>query len=55
MKDIADIITDKILPNAQHLITPAAKLEEGKMIIEVNVKKGDSLYYIKRYGRSVTG
>lgn len=55
MKNIADIITDKILPNAQHLITPIAKLEEGKMIIEISVKKGDSLYYIKRYGRSASG
>ncbi len=55
MKTIFDTITDKILPNAQELITPVAKYIDGKMIIEVDVKKGNALYYIKKYGRSSTG
>lgn len=55
MKNIADVITDKILPNAQELIGPIAKYVDGKMIIEVSVKKGNALYYIKKYGRSSTG
>ncbi len=55
MKNIADIITDKILPNAQELIYPVAKYVDGKMIIEVSVKKGTALYYIKKYGRSASG
>lgn len=55
MKNIADVITDKILPNAQDLISPAAKYVDGKIIIEVSVKKGNALYYIKKYGRSSSG
>ena len=55
MKNIADVVTDKILPNAQEFISPVAKFVDGKMIIEVSVKKGNALYYIKKYGRSSTG
>ncbi len=55
MKNIADVIADKILPNAQEFISPVAKYIDGKMIVEVNIKKGNSLYYIKKYGRSSTG
>ncbi len=55
MKTIFDTITDKILPNAQELITPVAKYIDGKMIIEVDVKKGNALYYINKYGRSSKG
>ncbi|MDE6407968.1 MAG: putative DNA binding domain-containing protein, partial [Anaeroplasmataceae bacterium] len=55
MKNIADIISNGILPNPQELIEVSAKYEAGKMIIEVKVSKGDSLYYIKKYGRSSKG
>ncbi len=52
MKRISDIITTCILPNPQDLIKMTAKYEEEKWIIEVNINKGKSLYYISKYGRS---
>ncbi len=55
MKRISDIITTCILPNPQDLIKMTAKYEEEKWIIEVNIKKGKSLYYISKYGRSSKG
>lgn len=55
MKKISDIISTGILPNPQELISVSAKYEEGKFIIEIQVKKGDSLYYINKYGRSSKG
>lgn len=55
MRDIADIITTKILPNPQEFISTKAIFEQNKMVIVIEVKKGTSLYYIKRYGRSATG
>ena len=55
MKKISDIITDKILPNPQELINVSAKLIKDKFIIEVEVKKGNALYYISKYGRSSKG
>lgn len=39
MKKISDIISTGILPNPQEYVNASAKLEEGKWIIEVNVKK----------------
>lgn len=44
MKKISDIISTGILPNPQELISVSAKYEDGKFLIEVKVKKGDSLY-----------
>ena len=55
MKKIADIISTGILPNPQELINVFAKYEDGKYVIEVNVKKGHALYYINKYGRSSKG
>lgn len=55
MKEIADIITTKILPNPQDLINYSARVVDDKTIIEIKVKKGPSLYYIKKYGKSATG
>ena len=46
MKKISDIISTGILPNPQELVCVSAKYEEAKFIIEVQVKKGSSLYYI---------
>ena len=48
MKKIADIIVNNILPSCQELINISAKYVEGKMIIEIQVKKGRVLYYIKK-------
>lgn len=55
LKEISDVITDKILPNCKEYVHPSAFLEDGKMIIKVEVKKGNSLYYIKKFGRSASG
>lgn len=55
MRDIADIITTKILPNPQEFIETKAIYEQGKLIIVIDIKKGNHLYYIKKYGRSATG
>ena len=55
MKKISDVITTGILPNPQELINVVARYEGRKYVIEVTVKKGHSLYYIKKYGRSSKG
>lgn len=55
LQEIADIITTQILPNPQELIEIGTKYVEGRSVIEVKVKKGCTLYYIKKYGRSATG
>ena len=49
MKKISDIISTGIMPNPQELVNVSAKYEEGKFIVEVQVKKGSSLYYINKY------
>jgi len=54
-KKIADIITTQILPNPQSLIELGTKYVDGKNIIEIKIKKGNALYYIKKYGRSAAG
>ena len=54
-KRIADIITTQILPNPQSFIELGTKYVDGKNVIEIKVKKGNSLYYIKKYGRSAAG
>lgn len=55
MKEILDIIVNNILPSCQELINISAKYIEGKMIIEMQVKRGRTLYCIKKYGRSSKG
>lgn len=55
MKKISDIISTGILPNPQELISVTAIYEDRKIIIKVDVKKGNALYYISKYGRSSKG
>ena len=55
MKKISDIVSNSISPNPQELIKVRAIYEENKFVIEVAVKKGTSLYYINKYGRSSKG
>lgn len=55
LKKISDIITTDILPNPQELIKIYVILENNQFVIQVKIKKGNSLYYIKKYGRSVKG
>jgi predicted HTH transcriptional regulator len=55
LKKISDIITMQVIPNPQEFVEIGTKYIEGKHIIEVNIKKGNALYYIKKYGRSGNG
>ena len=55
LRNIADIVTTQILPNPQDNIKIGTVYENGKQVIEVSIKKGNGLYYIKKYGRSSTG
>ena len=54
-KKIADIITTQIIPNAQDVTQIGTLYVDGKNIVSVQVKKGNALYYIKKYGRSSQG
>lgn len=54
-KRIADIITTQILPNPQEYVTLGTQYVDGKNVVVISVRKGKSLYYIKKYGRSAAG
>ena len=55
LRRISDLITDQISPNPQEYIAVTTKEIDEKDIIVIEVNKGNNLYYIKKYGRSVTG
>lgn len=55
LQKIGDIITMQILPNPQDYVELGTKYIDGKHVIEVKVKKGRYLYYIKKFGRSANG
>lgn len=55
LKKIADIIENQILPESSSFVELGTKYIENKHIIEIKVRKGASLYYIKKYGRSSQG
>jgi predicted HTH transcriptional regulator len=55
LKKISDIITMQVVPNPQEFVEIGTKYIEGKHVIEIKVKKGNALYYIKKYGRSGSG
>ena len=55
LKKIADMIESQILPDSSSFVELGTKYIENKHIIEINVQKGESLYYIKKYGRSSQG
>ena len=55
LRKISDIITDQILPNPQSYIKVVSKEINEKEIIQIEVKKGNALYYIRKYGRSTKG
>lgn len=55
LRNVADIITTQILPNPQEFVKIGTIYKSGKQVIEVSVKKGNRLYYIKKYGRSSAG
>lgn len=55
LKKIADIIENQILPESSSFVELGTKYIENKHIIEIKARKGESLYYIKKYGRSSQG
>ena len=55
LKKIVDIIENQILPESSSFVELGTKYIENKHIIEIKVRKGESLYYIKKYGRSSQG
>ena len=54
-KQLSDIITTQILPNPQEFIELGSVFIDGKNVVKISVKKGNALYYIKKYGRSGSG
>ena len=55
LKKIADILESQILPDSRSFVELGTKFIEQKHVVEIKVQKGDSLYYIKKYGRSSQG
>ncbi len=55
LKKIADIIENQILPDPRPFVDLGTKFVDQKHVVEIKVKKGDGLYYIKKYGRSAQG
>lgn len=55
LRVISDIITDQISPRCVSFVKPRREVIEGKNIIRIDVKKGNQLFYIKKYGMSENG
>ena len=55
LKKVADVIENQILPDSRPFVELGTKFVEQKHVVEIKVKKGDGLYYIKKYGRSAQG
>ena len=55
LKKIADIIDTQILPDARDFVELGTRYINQKHVIEIKIKKGENLYYIKKYGRSAQG
>lgn len=55
LKKIADILEMQILPDPRNFVELGTKYIDQKHVIEIKIQKGDSLYYIKKYGRSSQG
>lgn len=56
LRNIADIITTQIEPNAIDIVIPEIQVIDSKPVIVVNIKKGIApIYCIKRYGFSSVG
>ena len=55
MRKLADIIESQILPTVPEYVSLGSEYVDGKHVVKIQIKKGDSLYYIKKYGRSAQG
>ncbi len=55
MRLISDIITDQISPRCVTFVNQIHEKIDGKEIIRIDVKQGNQLFYIKKYGLSEAG
>lgn len=56
LRNISDIISTQIEPNAIELVTPEIKILESKPVVVINIKKGIApIYCVKKYGFSSVG
>lgn len=55
MRIISDIITDQISPRCIEYVKQFHDIVEGKDLVRIEVKKGNQLFYIKKYGLSENG
>ena len=55
LKKTADILESQIMPDARNFVELGTKYIDYKHIIEIKIKKGNGLYYVKKYGRSAQG
>lgn len=52
---ISNIVSDQIEPNPRGLVSIETPTIDDKTIIRITVRKGDKLYYVKKYGMSSVG
>ena len=55
LRKIADILESQILPDPRSFVELGTKYIDQKHVIEIKIQKGESLYYIRKYGRSSQG
>lgn len=55
MLRIADMLSNEILPSPEALVSIDSIEEDGKSIVSISVRKGNDLFYVKKYGRSSSG
>lgn len=55
MRKVSDVITDQILPRCIDFVETHCENIDGKDIIQIDIRKGDQLFYIKKYGMSPKG
>lgn len=54
MLKVSYIVTNQILPSPDNLVSVDSITTEGKPLIEIKVRRGRGLYYVRKYGRSST-
>lgn len=55
MRQISDIITDQISPRCISFVKQSHETINGKDIVKIEIKKGNQLFYIKKFGLSEMG
>lgn len=55
MRTVSDIITDQISPLCSNYVKQKHFIDNGYDLIEIDIKKGNSLFYVKKYGLSENG